>query len=213
MNFVRHNFGLKATALGVAILLWLGFSHVTAPQATFSKTLELPLKVRGASAGYVANSRADTINVELGGPRARLDPLAPEQFVAWVDVARRGAGVYALPVKIDGPAADAVKSMAPGQVIVAVDRFAYRSVPVVPGQGAPVQLDVLPKAVTVAGPESAVTHVLAATVSIPPTELSESRSVDIKPIPVDSRLAPVSGVTVAPPLVHVTVAGKNAGRR
>jgi len=100
-------------------------------QPIYSKTLELPLSMRGVAAGYVPSASAKTVAVEFAGPQSKLDQVSSEEFSAYVDCKGKAAGVFSLPVAVVGPNEDAVRSINPAQTVVTIDRYAYRSVPVV----------------------------------------------------------------------------------
>jgi len=216
MDFIRRNFGLKVWAVIIAVVLWFSFNHLGRAQPIYSKTLELPLGVHGVAAGFVPSTPAKKVTVEFAGPQSTLDQISSDEFSAYVDCRGKAAGLYSLPVAVVGPNEDAVRSINPAQVVVTVDRYAYRSVPVVAassGAGAP-QLIFDPKAVTVAGAQSLVVQVFAAAVSAPPRGEWKNGAADAKATAVDAKLAPIAGVTVAPPYVRVAIAGRRQpGRR
>lgn len=211
MQFIRRNFTLKATAVAIAVVLWFTFNHFGATQPIYSKTLELPLGVHGVESGFVPSVPVKTVAVEFTGPRSQLDQLTPGQFSASVDCSGKREGLYALPVAIVGKGSNEVRSISPGQVVVTIDRYSYRSVPVVAGTtpaGRPPQVTFDPKTVTVAGAQSLVVQVMAASVAIPPAAAWKNGAADAKPTAVDSKLVAVGGVTVAPPYVRLSSLGK-----
>ena len=206
MDLIRRNFGLKAASLVIAVALWLTFNYLTAPQA-YSTTLQIPVTLHGVSAGLVAESGVASVTVELAGPRSVLEKLTPADFAAYVDCSGKNASTQSLGISVAGPESDKIRSVAPSSAIVVLDRFGYRTVPVVEadtGQNA-VAADIQPKAVVVSGGEMTLARVMAARVSIEGALTNRPVAVMIKPVAVDANFAVVAGVTVAPPVVRVAI--------
>ena len=202
IDSVSRNFGLKVTAVLVAVILWFTFNYFSVTHVGYSKTLDVAVSVHGVSAGLVVASpvASPRVSVELSGSRPDIDSVTPPDLPAYVDVSGKPAGVYTLPVNVVGENADKVKAVTPSQLVVILDRYAYRTVPVVvrdAGGGPLSNATVTPGSVQVAGPESAVAQVYAAEVSVPePRALPRGFAAEIKPTPVDSKLQPLSGVAV-----------------
>src|ERR1700730_11043007 len=200
IDSVRRNFGLKVTAVIVSVVLWFTFNYFSTTHDANSKTLELPLVVHGVSSGLVASTQVDHASVELAGPRADVDWVTPAAPASFVDCAGKQPGGYSLTVSVVGRDADKVKSVTPAQAVVVVDRYAFRSVPVVArdSEGGPLSnASIAPSTIQVAGGESAVAHVVAAAVSVPePRALPAGFAAEMKPEPVDAKMQRVPGVTV-----------------
>lgn len=211
MDWIRRNFGLKATALVVAVILWFTFNYLTASQA-YTKTLEVPLSLHGVAAGLVASSSVHEVTVELAGPRAQLESLLPQNFTAFVDCAGKRSGTSALVVTVLGADNDKIRSVFPSAAVVELDRYAYRRVPVVAGGGSPnlSAASIDPDHVIVAGGESTVSRVVVAQVSIDAASGTKPLVLALRPVPVDDRLANVAGLTVAPAIVRVAIVPRKA---
>jgi YbbR domain-containing protein len=211
IDSVRRNFGLKVTAVIVSVVLWFTFNYFGTTHDVYSKTLELPLTVHGVSSGLVASAQFQRASVELAGPRADLDSVTAADLAAFVDCTGKQPGVYALAVNVVGRNADKVKSVTPAQVVVGVDRYAFRSVPVVArdsGGGPLSNASIAPLTIEVAGGESAVASVVAAEVSVPePRALPAGFAAEMKPQPVDAKMQTVAGVNVLG-VVRVTGPGQ-----
>lgn len=199
IDLVSRNFGLKATAGVVAVVLWFTFNYFGATHAGYSKTIETPLVVRGVSSGLIASTSVERVSVELSGSRPEIDAVAPADLSSYVDCAGKQAGVYSLTVNVIGQNADKVKTVQPGQAIVAIDRYAFRTVPVVvrDAQGGPLaNATVMPATIQVAGAQSAVAQVVAAELNVAePRALPMGYSAELKPVPVDAKMETVGGVT------------------
>jgi YbbR domain-containing protein len=199
IDSVRRNFGLKATAAIVAVLLWFTFNYFSSIHAGYSKTIDVPVTLRGVGAGLVASTQVQHVTVELSGVRADVDSAGASEFSAYVDCSGKSPGVYAFAVNVTGLNGDLVKAVVPAQAVVALDRYGYRMVPVVARDthGGPLANALLvPALIAVAGAQSSVAQVLAAEVSVPePRALPAGFAAEMRPVPVDQHMAPVAGVT------------------
>jgi YbbR domain-containing protein len=211
IDSVRRNFGLKATAVVVSVVLWFTFNYFSTTRDAYSKTLELPLALHAVSAGLVAATPVDHVTIELTGPRPDIDSVSPADLVAFADCSGKQSGVYSLAVSIVGRDADKVKTVSPDYAVVRVDRFGYRTVPVIARDvegGTLTNASVAPQTIQVAGGESAVSQVVAAEVSVPePRSLPAGFAAEMKPDPVDVRMQRVAGVNVLG-VVRVTGPGQ-----
>ncbi len=207
IDSIKRNFALKLTAIFIAVLLWFTFNFLSAAQGSYTKTIELPLGVHQIAGGLVASTKVRTVSVELSGPRTQLDQSSATSLDAYVDCAGKAAGTYLLPVNIIGPNTDKIKTVTPPHVVVMIDRYAYRIVPVVAREsnGSPLAANVDPKSVTVAGAQTAVVRVLAVEATVPRRMTSRLLVAEVKPIPVDAALAAVTGVITDPPTVRIII--------
>jgi YbbR domain-containing protein len=211
IDSVRRNFGLKATAVVVSIVLWFTFNFFSTTHDAYSKTLEIPLVVHGTASGLVASTQIQHVTVELAGPRPDVDSVTPADLASFVDCAGKLPGVYALAVNVIGRDADKIKTIMPDQAVVIVDRYAYRTVPVIARDaqgGTLTNAAVAPATIQVTGGQSAVSRVVAAAVSVPePGSLPAGFAAEMKPDPVDANMAHVAGVNVLG-VVRVTGPGQ-----
>jgi len=200
IDSVRRNFGLKVTAVLISVALWFTLNYFGGSRDVFSKTLELPLAVHGLASGLIATPQIDKVTVELVGPRPDVEAATPGDLAAYLDCSGRASGVYSLTVNVVGRDADTLKTVTPDQAVVTVDRYAYRTVPVVArgaGGGILTNASVTPLTVQVAGGQSAVAEVVAAEVVVPePRALPVGFSAEMKPDAVDASLKSIPGVTV-----------------
>lgn len=200
IDSVRRNFGLKVTAVVVSVALWFTLNYFGSSQEVFSKTLELPLAVHGLASGFVATPQIQTVSVDLSGPRADVESATASDLAAYVDCTGHAGGVFSLAVNVVGRDADKVKVITPDQAVVSIDRYAFRSVPVLArGAGGTLLANAVlaPSTIEVAGGAAAVAKVVAAAVVVPePGALPEGFSAVMKPDPIDGSLQLVRGVSV-----------------
>jgi YbbR domain-containing protein len=210
MDWIRRNFGLRVTAVVVAIGLWFTFNYLTSSAAD-TKSLELPLSVHGVSSGLVAQSTVQTVTIELEGSRPVLENLSPSDFSAYVDCSGKPAGTMSLNVAVVGPDSDKlVRSITPATSVVVLEQYGYRRVPVISDDTVQntIVTETQPKSVLVAGGETTVARVMAARVSVDASSATKALVLTLKPVAVDVHLEPVDGVTVAPVTVRVAIAPK-----
>ncbi|HEY7981632.1 MAG TPA: CdaR family protein [Candidatus Eremiobacteraceae bacterium] len=208
LESISRNFGLKVAAVLIGVILWFTFNYLTAGETKYAKTIVVPVSVQHVSSGLVASTTVRQVTIELSGSRSRLDGLAPDDFTAFVDASGKGAGTFALEISIRGSGTDAIKTVTPESATLVVDHYGFRRVPVVlqdgdSGSGAPVR--VAPETVVVAGAQSAVAQVIAAQATVAYPADKSTVVMELRPVPVDAQLHPVSGVTVDPPVVRATV--------
>jgi hypothetical protein len=103
----------------------------------------------------------------------------------------------------------------PDQAILVVDRYAYRTVPVIArdAQGRTLtNASLAPATIQVTGGATAVSRVAAAEVSVPePGSLPVGFAAEMKPDPVDAKMQRVVGVNVLG-VVRVTGPGQQGSR-
>ena len=206
MDLIRRNFGLKVASVVIAVGLWFTFNYLTASQA-YSTTLQIPVAIHGVAPGLVATTSTQDVTIELSGPRSVLEKLAPADFAAYLDCAGKDAGTLSLNIAVAGPESDKIRSVSPPAAIVVLDRYGYRTVPVISadnGQGV-IATSIEPKSVMVAGAETTLAKVMAARVSIEDTMATKPVTVSLRPVPVDVNFTPVPGISVAPPTVRVGI--------
>jgi YbbR domain-containing protein len=213
----RRDLGLKFAAVIIAIVLWFTFNYLTTGEATYSKTLVLPVAVQHIASGLVATVNVHQVTIELAGARPKLEGLTPDSFVAFVDAAGKGVGTYSVEISTRGPATDSIRSVTPGAAELILDHYGYRVVPVVVRdiEGSPdLQADLEPSTVTVAGAATVVASVVAVQTTVALPGPHESTVMEVRPVAVDAQLTPVAGVTIDPPLVRATITvrqSKHAG--
>lgn len=206
MDLIRRNFGLKVLSVVIAIGLWFTFNYLTASQ-TYSTTLQIPIVLRGVAPGLVGSTNTQAVTIQLAGPRSVVEKLAPSDFAAYLDCTGKEAGTLSLSVAVAGPESDKIRSVSPSAAIVVLDRYGYRTVPVISADNgnSAIATSIEPKTVIVAGAETALAKVMAVKASIEDTTATKPVTVTVRPVPVDVNFVPVAGVSVAPPTVRVAI--------
>ena len=212
MQIVRKNFGLKALAIGLAIIGWAGFRFAGNPIVATQQfqQLSIPISAANLSLGYVArfmdHEAVVTVATKRGEPAVK-----PEEIKAVLDLSSKGTGVYNVPVQLVAPDV-VVQSLSPASVTLTIEKIEQRSFPitahyvgVLPSGIVVGDVQILPHGALVRGPTSLLAQVSAvhADLALP----SQPKALDemVRPIAVDSSGAELSGLSVAPNLVRAQV--------
>ena len=209
LEAISRNFGLKVAAVLIGVILWFTFNYLTAGESKYAKTIVVPVSVQHVSSGLVAATTTRQVTIELSGSRTRLDGLSPDDFTAFVDASGKSAGTYTLEISIRSAGSDAIKTVTPETAALIVDRYGFRRVPVVlqdAGASSVAPVRVAPETVVVAGAQSEVAQVMAAQATIAYPADKGAIVMELRPVPVDAQLHPVSGITVDPQVVRATIA-------
>jgi YbbR domain-containing protein len=222
LEIVRRNFSLKLLAVVLAILGWAYFR--VAGNSSFGSTqaaqLSVPITAVNLPLGYVARytEREAVVTVET----KRGEPaIKPEDIKAVLDLSNKEPGVYTIPVTLVAPEV-VVQSLSPASVTLTIERVEERSFPItahyVGAQSSGIVASnavVLPSAALVRGPTSLLAQISAVQADIAMPSAPKAVDEMVRPIPVDSSGAELTGLSVAPNLVRVQthfVAGTGPSR-
>jgi YbbR domain-containing protein len=221
----------KLTALGanlfslllavvLAAAVWVNAVSTEDPNET--RTLSTPLSVEavGLVEGLVAQGYESTqVQVTFRAPRSLWDLLIPENLHALVDLEGLAEGQYIVPIQIETNISPVmVEKVEPDVLSILVDRMAARSMAVhaeltgnlAPGFQAGVPR-LTPDTVEVSGPESLVDSIaeIVAAVNIEGLRTEMDQNVPLLPLDTDGAL--VSGVSVDPSSISVSVPVQQLG--
>jgi YbbR domain-containing protein len=171
-----RNFGLKAIAVGIAVLLW----SAVGGEKVVERSLRAPLELQNLPDGLeVVGESPSTVDVRVRGSSTVLGQLATGDVVAVLDLgaARSGRRLFHLaPDHVRVPFGIDVTYVGPGTLPLVFERSGQKRVPVVPSvEGQPAagfaveKITVEPAEVDVVGPESALRDLKQATTE--PVEL------------------------------------------
>jgi YbbR domain-containing protein len=175
LGLFRH-LGLKALALGLAVLLWM----VVAGEEVVERGLRVPLELQQFPPGLeLLTEPPSVVDVRVRGSSGALARLTPSDIVAALDLrsARAGRRVFQLTSEeMRVPFGVEVVQITPATITLTFEKSATRQVAVLPShEGDPApgfvvgRMTVNPSQVEVIGPESVVNEVaeaLTAPVSI-----------------------------------------------
>lgn len=216
-RILTHDFPLKAAALVIALLFWVGYMQNAAPRdITVTFDGRVPVELPDVPSGFVLRGRLGDVAVKLSGPEGVVDHIGLADLHATLDL----AGVDASrPEPHDAKvvvtvANDAVKvvDVSPATLSVRLERITSRTVAVQtkfanePPKGSQAgQTSVSPKEVRVIGPESAVAQIAAVFATVRFGDVTTDLTQGAPAVPVDAGGLPIDGLQVEPGVVVVSV--------
>lgn len=216
-RIVMHDFAMKATALLIAVLFWVGYMQSAAPRdLTVSFDGRVPVERPDVPIGFVLRGQLGDVAVKLTGPEGVVDRIGLSDLHATIDL----TGIDASrPEPRDAKvivtvANDAVKvvDVVPATLSVRLERITSRTVAVQtklanePPKGTQAgPTSVSPKEVRVVGPESAVAQIAAVFATVRFGDLANDLSQSAPAVPVDASGLAIDGLQVEPGVVVVSV--------
>ncbi|HET9809391.1 MAG TPA: CdaR family protein [Candidatus Limnocylindria bacterium] len=218
-RIVTHDFPLKAVAVVIALLFWVGIMQNATPSVIVDEfDGRIPVdRPDNVPSGYVLRGPLGDVGVTLRGAPGVADRIALSDLKATLDMSSlvlgqaepQDARVVVTVAKADVE----VVAWSPPTVAVRVERLTSRTVVVQsrfanepPAGTRAGDAEVTPTEVTVTGPESDVARVTAVlgTVRFGDAQI-DIESPDIPAIPVDAAGVPIDGLQVEPGVITVKV--------
>jgi YbbR domain-containing protein len=212
-----HDFPMKAAALVIALLFWVGYTqNAVPPDVTVSFDGRVPVERPSVPNGFVLRGNLGDVAVKLSGPedavaRIGLADLHATLNISGVDASRPEPYDAIVDVTV---ANDAVKvvDVAPATIAVRLEQITSRTVVVQaklandPPQGTQAAAaSVSPKEVRIIGPASLVAQVAAVFATVRFGDVSTNLTDSAPAIPVDANGIAVEGLQVEPGAVVVSV--------
>lgn len=205
---IRHNFGLKALSVLLAIVGWAYFRFASNPLITarFDQQLSVPIAAVNVPSGYIARFPEKVAMVTVQ-PQRGQPPVKPDEVKAVLDLSNRGSGVYNVPVQLVAPNV-AVQSLSPASVTLTIEKIDQKTFPVamyygMQGNVVVSHFTVTPSTVSVRGPDSELAQVATVRISMPLSSSQASFDEMIRPMAVNSNGDEIHDVQVVPNLVRV----------
>lgn len=211
MEILRKNFGLKLTAVILAILGWAYFRYNANPllAARFDQQLSVPIVAINLPVGYVSHFTDKDAVVTVSSKRGEPS-VKPEEIKAVLDLSNKTTGVYNIPIQLVAPSV-VVQSLSPASVTLAVEKIDQKTFALdvhysgTEGSVVVGDLTVEPKVAVVRAPTSQLSQVTSLRVVAPlPTDPGAFDEM-LRPVPVNAMGQEVLGVQVAPDLVRVRI--------
>jgi YbbR domain-containing protein len=212
---LRHNLGLKALALALAVGAWayLRFAANPAIAAHFDEQLSVPIVTTGLPPDQIVRYPDKQTVVTIVTPRDTTTPVRPDDIRAVLNLASHGPGVYSIPITVIAPRLE-VRSVTPASETLQIERIESRRVPVTVrytgGERGVVvgRVPMVPSTVQIRGATSDLARVASVRVDVPIPAQPRAQTYDamVRAAAVDVKGGEVSGVQATPNLVRVRVA-------
>jgi YbbR domain-containing protein len=111
---LSHNWVAKLGALVIALGLW--FTATAERRSTATRTIEIPLEVRGLQEKRVIRDLPKTVRLQLQGARGELEQLEASNLEASINIAARPDGFFSTDVRVDAPSNVTVLGFEPRRV-------------------------------------------------------------------------------------------------
>ncbi|MFA5552105.1 MAG: hypothetical protein WDA03_10890 [Trueperaceae bacterium] len=201
-----RNWPRKLVALLAAVGFWwlVSTTTTTITQRTF---FSIPLEVDGVEAEDLAVGVPDFVDVAVSGPGPRIDRLRPDQLRATLDLTG-ASGDFDRQVVVQTPQEVRLQSVSPSNVIGFLETVAQRSVPVevavtgTPQEGTQIRTAATPSQVVLTGRQQQLAAVTRAVAFTGPN------GGEAAVIALGADDQPVTGVTVVPAVVDVSVGSR-----
>jgi YbbR domain-containing protein len=204
----------------IAVAVWVNAVSTEDPNETRPLTAPIPVEITGLREGLVAQGyEAIEVQVTILAPRSIWDQLIPENVHALADLAGRDEGSYTVPIRIITDIQPVqVEKVEPAALSILIDRLAKRALTVhieltgnlAPGfqAGTP---GLSPETVEVSGPESLVDRIAEIVAAANIEGLRSDTDTNITLLPLDTEGNVVSGVSINPAAVSVSIPVQQLG--
>jgi len=130
-KLLLENFGLKVTALIMAVILW--FFVISKGQSEIA--IDVPVELKNMPPGLESVNRhgAKTVNVSLKGQERLLRNIKPSDLRVHVDLskAKKGKAIYYIDKEnVIHPASMSITSITPSSVTITLEETLLKTVPV-----------------------------------------------------------------------------------
>jgi len=215
LRWIVSNSPLMVLALALASLAWFVAVEEENPTLTQRYPQPIPVTPPEPPEGMIIVGEFDEyVQVTIRAPEKSVwSTLTADDFAATVDLTGLGAGVHQVPVQVTlSKQPSRVILVEPGYVTLELEPRAERTVPVyVRIEGQPTlgylrrTMTVVPREVTVSGPNTYVTRVVEAAVLISVQDANADVEGEFQLQPQDDEGQPVPYVTLTPEAVNVHI--------
>jgi YbbR domain-containing protein len=214
LRWILRNLGTLALAFFLAAVVWVTAVVISDPNDERTSN-PIPIEITGQDPNLLLIGEIPSLaRITLEAPTSiwnQLDNNA-SMMEAWIDLSGLGAGEHTVQVNTQVDASPVrIVQVDPSEVVIVLEPLLTKNVPVqliVNGepplgyQKEPAQVN--PATVQLSGPESAVSNVMQARVTLDIAGASQTVTSNLDVEIVDADGAPVDGVTVSPGSVTVT---------
>lgn len=216
IKWLGRNLGTFFLAFGLALAVWVSAVTASDPDETRTYPTQVPISIIGQDPGLViTGDYPRQVSLVLRAPQSIWRKLTADTDLvrAEVDLSNVSAGSHAVPVQIQvGVQPVRVISASVSTLDLTLETLVVRTLPIhinlfgSPALGYQVQpLKLSENQVVVSGPKSLMDQVKSVTGSLDVTDIRQDLAGTVNLQAVDARDQEVSGVSLAPPQVQVTV--------
>lgn len=216
LRWLGGNFRTFLLALALAIVVWISAVNSSDPDLTQLYPLPIPLEIVGQDPGLVqAGEIPEEIQLTLRAPESVWEALAadPEAIRAVLDLSGLSAGSHTVPVQVQIDARPVQQiSVLPETVTFSLERLITSTLlvtVVVNGEPAvgfkPGDPEIDPASVVISGAESVVRRAAQVRTAVNASNAREDIHSVVPVVVLDRDSRPISGLTVSPDSVQVTV--------
>ncbi len=215
LRWLAKNIGALLTALILAVIVWVSAVVASDPNEEQILNRAVSIEIIGQDPSLqIMGSILRNVTLVLRAPSSVWNTLNndPQSVRAWVDLSNLGQGTHEVPVQVQiTPPLVRIISQNPQQMTISLDTIVTQTFPINlivrgnPPVGYQTQApQVTPSLVSVTGPESVVSKVSEARVSLDITNANQTITREETPILLDSQGQALSGLTVTPASVSIT---------
>ncbi len=214
LRWLAKNFGALITAFILGVIVWV--SAVVASDPNEEQILSRPIQIQiiGQDPNLqIMGNIARNVTLVLRAPASEWNQLNndPQSVRAWIDLSSLGQGSHQVPVQVQiTPPLVRIISQDPQQLSLTLDTIVTQTFPVnlvvrgTPPVGYQAQTpSINPSQISVTGPESLVSKVSDARVTLDLTNANQTIVREETPIILDAQGQAISGVTVSPTSVSI----------
>ena len=164
MIHLKRNWPAKLLSLLAAIVMWFFIMRDQNP--VMEVTYTIPVQVQNLNSGYIIEDAPDVVRVVLAGPRDTIMSMKSDNLRAYIDASGVKPGQNNVTINFTPPAGMNLVEVKPDNIIINVDEYAEKTIPVeiVPigkfsDDIALKSVTIVPKEVTVSGRKQQVNAV------------------------------------------------------
>lgn len=116
----------KVGSFLIALALW--FAATTERRTTATRSIEIPLEVRGLSENRVIRDLPKTVRLQIQGARGELEQIQSSNLEASINIASRPDGFFSSDVRIDAPSNVSIVSYEPRRISATLKSVVRESV-------------------------------------------------------------------------------------
>ncbi len=213
LRFVLDNLGWLLASLALAVLVWYAAVSAQNPVEQRRFPTRIPIQILKDDGMLVVNTPPEVTQVTIRAPQTVWDVLEPEDISVMADLRKMGAGTYT--IQLNGNVSSArqglVTDIQPSQITVELARSADKlvSIDVIRTTEPPPGLTSVPhlsdKETHIIGPEDKVKQVVGAQARISLQDQRTNFTQTVTLVPVDANNKEVTGVTLAPAEVTLSM--------